>query len=67
LQQEYFRSTFTVKQCCGAEIKLSPGARAEITNSGSGYSSGSCYGSSIYNRIEKYFIEKKSWLLKKFL
>jgi hypothetical protein len=52
----FFYSTY---QYCGAgaEIKLPPGAGAEITNCGSLYLS----------KTLRNFIEKKSWLLKNFL
>jgi hypothetical protein len=51
----------------GAEIKLPPGAGAEITNcgSGSGFSSGS--GSFLVIKDSKKFYRKKSWLQEKFL
>jgi hypothetical protein len=53
------KSCGTGAESRGAEIKLPPGAGAEITNSGSG---------SILFLIDlKKFYRKKSWLLKKFL
>jgi hypothetical protein len=52
-------------QCCGAEkpkaeIKLTPGAGAEITNCGSGS------GSFLFIKDLKKFYRKKSWLQKRF-
>ncbi len=68
-----FTARSTCSQCCGAEsqgaeIKLPPGGGAgvEITNCGSGSSSGS-FESFLFIQDVKKFYRKKSWLLKKFL